>query len=84
MYLDNLKEKGKLSALQSEVFIIARPHQELYDCNADPGQFLNVASLPQYREVLDFSRSVLMEWMNETSDNIPENLPKDWYLRERS
>jgi hypothetical protein len=27
-------------------------------------------------------REVLKEWMEETGDNIPDELTKDWYLKE--
>jgi hypothetical protein len=27
-------------------------------------------------------RTIVKEWMQETADNIPENLTKDWYLKE--
>jgi N-sulfoglucosamine sulfohydrolase len=82
MELTEQKEQGKLSAIQADVFVTPRPHEELYDCKADPGQYLNVASLPQYQEVLSTLRKVLTEWMHQTGDNIPDNLTNDWYLRE--
>ena len=80
--LVELKEKGKLSAVQTDVFVTPRPHEELYNISTDPGQYLNVASMPQYRAVLDSLKKVLSEWMQETGDNFPANLTRDWYLRE--
>ena len=62
--------------------MVPRPHEELYDCSRDPLQLLNVASLPEYGETLISMRNILSEWMTETGDNIPENLTKDWYLKE--
>ena len=80
--LEILRDKGKLSAIQADVFMIPRPHEELYDYDSDPQQLINVASLPEYAETLQHMRSVLKEWMIDTTDNIPENLTKDWYLKE--
>jgi arylsulfatase A-like enzyme len=80
--LEMLREQGTLSAIQADVFIVPRPHEELYDYRRDPLQLLNVASLPEYRETLKSMGKVLRDWMMETDDNIPENLTKDWYLKE--
>lgn len=82
MEMVGLKGQGKLSAIQADVFVTPSPHEELYNCIADHDQFLNVASMPHYQEVLDSLRKVLADWMQETGDNIPDNLTKDWYLRE--
>ncbi|MFW5710046.1 MAG: sulfatase [Bacteroidota bacterium] len=76
-----LYAKGKLSAVQSDVFMVPRPQEELYDYKKDPQQLLNVASVPEHKEQLDKMRDILQKWMNETGDNIPVNLTKDWYLR---
>lgn len=80
--LEILKDQGKLSAIQADVFMVPRPYEELYDYSMDPLQLLNVASLPEYAETLKSMRKILNQWMKETSDNIPENLTKDWYLKE--
>ncbi|MBC8766607.1 sulfatase [Arenibacter sp. BSSL-BM3] len=80
--LETLKDKGELSAIQADVFLVPRPHEELFDYKRDPLQLLNVASVPEYGEPLKDLRKVLKEWMIETGDNIPENLTKDWYLKE--
>ena len=80
--LKTLKEKGELSAIQADVFVIPRPHEELYDMRRDPLQLLNVSSLPKYQETISDLRTILKEWMQETGDDIPEKLTHDWYLRE--
>tara|TARA_R110002126_G_scaffold710_1_gene4459 strand:+ start:72 stop:1520 length:1449 start_codon:yes stop_codon:yes gene_type:complete len=80
--LEILKDQGQLSAIQADVFMVPRPHEELYDYSRDPLQLLNVASLPEYAETLKSMRNILSEWMTETGDNIPKNLTKDWYLKE--
>ncbi len=77
-----LKEEGKLSAIQADVFAVPRANEELFDYEKDPLQLLNVASDPRYSTTLNKLREVLIEWMQETGDNIPDNLTKDWYLKE--
>jgi N-sulfoglucosamine sulfohydrolase len=79
--LDSLRKAGTLTAIQADIFITPRPVEELYDCENDPDQLLNVASAPGYQERLLELRHVLKDWMEETGDNIPENLTKDWYRR---
>jgi N-sulfoglucosamine sulfohydrolase len=77
-----LKNSGKLSTAQADVFIVPRPEEELYDYNRDPLQLLNVASVPEYKGTLYELRKILKEWMQETGDDIPADLTKDWFLRE--
>ncbi len=76
-----LKKSGNLSAIQADIFIVPRPNEELYDCNRDSLQLLNISSLPEYNEALYDLRIVLKKWMKETGDNIPVNLTKDWYYK---
>lgn len=75
------KNKGMLSPVQSEIFLAPRPAEELYECDSDPGQFINIAATPGYNMDLNEMRKILRKWMLETGDNIPENLTKDWYQR---
>ena len=83
-YIDlvTLKESGKLTAIQADIFITPRPREEFYDLDFDPDQYINLASHPDYVEDLERLRQVLMQWMAETGDNIPEEITRDWYLKE--
>ena len=80
--LKDLRNKGKLSHAQNDIFIVPRPYEELYDCDKDPLQMLNVASLPEYQQELKALRATLANWRKETKDDTPENLTKDWFDRE--
>lgn len=80
--LKDVRDAGKLSAAQADVFVKPRPAEELYDCREDPMQLVNVASLPQYKAVLEELRSVLVRWRDETKDTTPAKLTGDWYDRE--
>ena len=79
--LRSLYARGELSAVQADVFVVPRPKEELYDCVNDPLQLLNIASVPEFKEHLDNLRNVLQKWSDETGDNIPVNLTRDWFLR---
>jgi arylsulfatase A-like enzyme len=76
-----LNKKGELSEIQADIFLQPRPVEELYDCRNDSLQVHNIVFLSKYEKVRNDLRSVLEEWMVETSDNIPVNLTKDWYYR---
>jgi arylsulfatase A-like enzyme len=78
--LVELRKKGEITEIQTEIFINPRPEEELYDIANDLYQFDNLALNPGYANELDKLRSVLQKWMTETGDNIPENLTEDWYL----
>jgi len=80
--LKNLRDGGKLSAAQADVFMAPRPHEELFDCLKDPEQLMNIASNPAYASVMDNLRFVLQKWSVETGDDVPANLTKSWYDRE--
>jgi N-sulfoglucosamine sulfohydrolase len=77
--LKQIRDEGRLSAAQADVFLTPRPHEELFDCLADPEQLSNVASNEKYQETLDDLRSVMRRWVEETGDDVPENLTSSWY-----
>jgi N-sulfoglucosamine sulfohydrolase len=80
--LKSLRDQGRLSVVQADVFLVPRPQEELYDCKKDPMQLVNVAALPEYQGVLRDLRAVLGQWQDETKDNTPAQLTKDWFDRE--
>ena len=77
-----LRDSGKLTAAQQEIFVLPRPFEELFDCNTDPIQLLNIASVPSRQETLQTLRKALEYWRTETKDNTPEKLTGDWFNRE--
>lgn len=79
--LDSVRNQGKLTADQADVFTAPREPEELYDLRKDPEQFRNLAREHKYRKIKSGMSSILTEWMRETGDNIPENITKDWYER---
>jgi N-sulfoglucosamine sulfohydrolase len=80
--LNLLRDKGRLSPAQADIFISPRPADELYDVKSDPEQLLNLASVPQYRDKLMELKSMLLKWQSDTGDTTPDHLTPDWYDRE--
>lgn len=74
------RKAGRLSAIQADLFRSPRPFEELYDCVADPEQLVNLASVPEYQNVLGELRHAMDLWMEQTADTVPSQLTKDWYL----
>ncbi|MEX0883465.1 MAG: sulfatase [Cyclobacteriaceae bacterium] len=80
--LKHLRDNGKLSPAQADVFIRPRPFEEFYTCNQDEFQLLNKASMEEVKEELDYLRKIMNEWRKVTKDSAPNQLTYDWYDRE--
>jgi len=48
-----------------------KPLVELYDLEADPGEWNNLAADPAHRERVEELQKALGQWMNETNDFLP-------------
>ena len=57
------------------------PPEELYDCEADPHEIMNLASTPERRVVLNRLRSVLEKWIEDSHDQGKELEPLDLVRR---
>ncbi len=79
--LDSLDRLGTLTTEQADIFMTPRPSEELYQCTVDPDQFNNVVHSERYIKIKRRMNAILLDWIQETGDNIPENLTKDWYER---
>jgi len=79
--LDSLRTVGSISPEQADIFKAPRATFELYACESDPDQFVNIAGLPAFAKVEKEMRSILDIWMKETGDNIPGSITRDWYER---
>lgn len=76
------KEIAILTEKQQEVFLSPRPAEELYDCIREEILFTNRIDDTGYNSIAAELRNVLQTWMEETGDNVPDSLTKDWYHRE--
>lgn len=78
----DLKTTGSITPVQADVFMSPRPAEELYEIGSDPDQVKNVISNTGYQNELKNFRKVLSEWMDQTGDDIPQNLTQDWYTKD--
>lgn len=76
------RESGRLSNLQSDIFLAPRPVEEFYDCRIDSLQAKNLISDAKYTPMISKLKGILAQWQKETGDTWPENLTSDWYDRE--
>ncbi|RAV28209.1 sulfatase family protein [Sinomicrobium soli] len=60
---------------QQDVFLVPRPHEELYNVREDPYQFYNKAGV--HKEITVFLRSVLRIWTLQTGDSEPRSPTND-------
>lgn len=67
-----LKEEGKLNEKQSLWFRSTKPKEELYDCQKDPNEFVNLAEKPEYQSKLKELRKVYEEWIQKVGDKAAE------------
>lgn len=76
-----LRDAGKLTPAQMDVFIKPRPAEELYDMQADPHALANLALTPKYAPLLAEMRGVLEVWRKQT-DDAKSFLTEDKYDRD--
>ncbi|MBY5958726.1 sulfatase [Membranicola marinus] len=80
--LKDKRTKHQLTAAQVDVFLSPRPREELFDCQRDPLQLINIVADPAMDTKLSELRKIMMLWMEQTGDTHPEQLTPDWYSRE--
>ncbi|HEX4130361.1 MAG TPA: sulfatase [Pirellulales bacterium] len=68
LLMQKLHAEGKLNAAQQQFLASSRPAEALYDLEADPYEFNNLAALPQYAGELKRLRSELDAWMQHCGD----------------
>ena len=73
---------GTITEKQADIFMAPRPQEELYDLIADPYQFNNLMLGDDIPDAYSELKQKLEEWSAATGDDLPENITKDWYLRE--
>jgi len=66
--MKRLFKEGKLNDVQARFMSARRPAEELYDLGNDPHEMINLADNPDYREILEYHRQILSNWMKETDD----------------
>ena len=67
--LRDLFSSEELTDLQASYFVVsARPAEELYDLQSDPHQTSNLATIPNYKSVLQKHKAFLDRWIRTTDD----------------
>ncbi|MEO6808031.1 MAG: sulfatase [Isosphaeraceae bacterium] len=77
-----LRDEGRLPAVLMSCFNKPRPEEELYDLDADPHEWHNLALDPRHAETLATLRTVLNDWENANDDQPPAVLSSDEFDRE--
>jgi N-sulfoglucosamine sulfohydrolase len=77
-----VRDAGKLTPPQADVFLSPRPVAELYRTDADPLQLHNLIDDPNYASVKARLAQVMNEWTKATGDSAPADLSKDSFDRE--
>ncbi len=67
-YMVENRDKDDLHRKLYDLAFGKRPAEELYDCRKDPGQLVNVAGDPAYREIKAKLSGLLMEQLEITGD----------------
>jgi uncharacterized sulfatase len=82
--MEVLDDRGELDPGQSHFLEPRRPEEELYDISNDPHEIDNLASDPDFIEILANLRGRLDEWIADTGDRggIPEDDKVLSYWRE--
>ena len=78
--LKDALENGSISIKQNDIFINPRTSEEFYNLNSDPFQFNNLLNSSESEEYNKLKK-VLKQWIDETGDDSPQSLTKDYYLR---
>ncbi|MHC4623609.1 MAG: sulfatase family protein [Planctomycetota bacterium] len=76
-----LREQGKLTDAQADVFRSPRPAEALFDMSSDYHQLNNLTSDPNHSQALEHLRKRMDEWQKQTGDTVPENLTQDRFDR---
>lgn len=80
--LTALRDAGKLTPAQADVFLAPRPVAELYRTDADALQLNNLIDDPNYASVKERLAKLMTEWTDATGDSVPAEISKDSFDRE--
>jgi hypothetical protein len=80
--LFRLREEGKLTPAQADVFRSPRPAEALFDVSSDYHQVNNIVGETNQREALEHLRERMDEWQRRTGDTVPEHLTQDRFDRQ--
>ncbi len=76
-----VRDAGRLTPPQADVFLSPRPEIELYHVVKDPHQLTNLAGQAATGKVEEELLAVLEQWTQETADSVPDVLTPDTFDR---
>jgi arylsulfatase A-like enzyme len=80
--LFGLREQGKLTDAQADVFRSPRPAEALFDLSSDYHQLNNIVADPNHKKALKHLREQMDQWQKRTADTVPVNLTQDRFDRQ--
>ena len=69
-----LRKNGQLNEIQEQWFRKEKPREELFDCQNDPHELVNIADDPVFKDKLTELSNEMDRWLQEIGDqpNLPE------------
>ena len=80
--LFRLRQAGKLTPAQADVFRSPRPAEALFDVSSDYHQLNNIVGDPNHKKALEHLRQQMDQWQRRTGDTVPEHLTQDRFDRQ--
>ena len=73
-------DSGTISKIQNDIFLNPRNKEELYNLKKDPYQYNNLIN-SNFKNEYHELKEVLQIWTDETGDDLPKSITKDYYSR---
>jgi len=80
--LFRLRQQGKLTPAQADVFCSPRPAEALFDVSSDYHQLNNLVGDANHRKALEHLRQCMDQWQHRTADTVPEHFTQDRFDRQ--
>jgi arylsulfatase len=80
--LFRLREAGKLTPAQADVFRSPRPAEALFDTASDYHQVNNIVGEPNHKKALEHLQEQMDQWQKRTGDTVPQHLTQDRFDRQ--
>jgi arylsulfatase len=80
--LFRLRQEGKLTPAQADVFRSPRPAEALFNVSTDYHQLNNIVADPNHKKALEHLRQRMRQWQHRTGDTVPERLTQDRFDRQ--
>ncbi|MHC4797867.1 MAG: sulfatase family protein [Planctomycetota bacterium] len=79
--LFELKDQGRITPAQADIFRAPRPAEALFNVEADPHQLTNLINDSAHGQALEKARTIMDRWQQQTGDTTPSDLSPDRFDR---